>query len=135
MKLYIKRDGYYLVPADQESLKIIKKLSKDITYEVNLRQYRNILLHRKFFAMVKIGYDNTEIDMPFDAYRKYMIIKAGYYDAYHTGKGVMIEAKSISFGSMSEEEFKDVYTRVRTKVAEDIAITDEELEKQVLMEF
>ncbi len=41
----------------------------------------------------------------------YIKIEAGYYDAIMTPDGVIREAKSISFDSMTAEEFKEFYKR------------------------
>jgi putative uncharacterized protein orf79 len=44
-----------------------------------------------------------------EAFRKELTIQAGYYDVYETPWGVRKEAKSISFASMSQEEFNTFY--------------------------
>ena len=44
-----------------------------------------------------------------EAFRKELTIQAGYYDVYETPWGVRKEAKSISFASMSQEEFYTFY--------------------------
>lgn len=41
----------------------------------------------------------------------YVKIEAGYYDAIITPEGVIREAKSISFDSMTHEDFKEFYKR------------------------
>ena len=47
----------------------------------------------------------------FDRFRKDIIVLAGYYDAtYRLNGDTRIEAKSISFGSMSEDEFEKLYS-------------------------
>ena len=47
--------------------------------------------------------------MSLEAFRKELTIQAGYYDVYETPWGVRKEAKSISFASMSQEEFNAFY--------------------------
>ena len=44
-----------------------------------------------------------------EAFRKELTIQAGYYDVYEAPWGVRKEAKSISFASMSQEEFNAFY--------------------------
>ena len=44
-----------------------------------------------------------------EAFRKWLIIEAGYFDVYETPTGVRKEAKSISFASMGQEDFNAFY--------------------------
>ena len=85
-------------------------------------------------ALINVGCENSDLNMPFDTYRRYMTIKAGFFKAYQTDKGVYYEPMSISFASMSQDEFEDVYSRVLDKIIADIGATSEEIEKQ-LIEF
>ncbi|MFQ6415319.1 DUF1367 family protein, partial [Streptococcus pneumoniae] len=78
-----------------------------------------------------VGHENTLLDMPFDTYRKYMVIKAGYFDAYQTPKGLFYDARSISFSSMDQAEFEEVYSRVLDKIISDIGLTGDEIEMQL----
>ena len=70
--------------------------------------------------------------MPFEAYRKYILIKAGYFNAYKTDKGLFYDAVSISFSSMSQDEFEEVYSRVLDKIIADIGATKEDIEQQLI---
>jgi hypothetical protein len=70
--------------------------------------------------------------MPYDTYRRYLTMKAGFVKAYHTPKGVFFEPKSIAFSSMDEDTFQGVYSRVLDKVIEDIGATSEEIEKELV---
>lgn len=90
---------------------------------------RNPRFHRKAFALFKYVHDQMpEVSIEpieyqgntiyprgnFDQTRKWMTIQAGYYDAFWVGtaaKGkLVIEAKSLAFGSMDEEEFEALYS-------------------------
>lgn len=72
--------------------------------------------------MLDIAYDawepgeiNTKYGIPEknrDAFRKYLTIKAGYFDTFHYPNGKFtVEAKSISFANMSEEDFGKLYSK------------------------
>lgn len=50
-----------LYPADYEEK---KKLKLGVEYEVEVRIPRNIGFHRKFFALLNVGWANTSLDMP-----------------------------------------------------------------------
>jgi hypothetical protein len=83
---------------------------------------RNPRFHRKFFALLKIGFDAWEptlthdgqpVAKDFDQFREDVTIMAGHYMQTWTLDGEMrLRAKSISFGRMDETEFERVYSSV-----------------------
>lgn len=84
---------------------------------------RNPKFHRKFFAMLKLGFDAWEprrknwkglpVQKNFERFRKDATIAAGFYEIVATSAGgVKHEALSIAFGNMEEDEFERVYNAV-----------------------
>ena len=68
-------------------------------------------------------------------FRKEIVKFAGYYKEYRTLRGeVTYEAESISFASMSQEDFEDLYQRFLDAV-EEIFKFDSELLKENIEEF
>ena len=134
MKLLVKNTLQGLVPLYPSDYDQKRKLRLGTDYEVEIKNPRNVGFHRKFFALLNIGHENTQLDMPMDAYRRYITIKAGYYNAYQTPKGLYYDAKSISFASMTQDEFEDVYSRVLDKIIEDIGADKKDIE-EMLIEF
>jgi len=134
MKLFARNTLQGLVPLYPADFDTKRKLKIGQDYEVEIKNPRNLGFHKKFFALLNIGHENTQLDMPFDAYRRYITIKAGYYNAYQTPKGLYYDAKSISFASMTQEEFEDVYSRVLDKIIEDIGADKKDIE-EMLIEF
>ena len=132
MKILCRNTISGLVPLYPSDYDEKRKLKLGEDYEVNITNPRNIGFHRKFFAMINVGHENTTLDMPFDAYRRYMTIKAGYFKAYDTPKGTFYEPESISFANMSQDKFEEVYSRVLDKIIEDIGATKEEIELQLI---
>ena len=132
MKLLVRNTISGLQPLYPSDFDQKRKLRLGADYEVEVKNPRNIGFHRKFFALVNIGYENTSLDMPIDTYRKYLIMKAGYFKTYQTPKGVFYDAESISFSSMSQDEFEEVYSRVLDKIIEDIGCDKETVEKQLI---
>ena len=120
-----------LYPSDYDNK---RKLKLGVDYECEIRNPRNIKFHRLFFALVNLGHENTDLDMPFETYRKYILMKAGYFKTYQTPKGVFYEADSISFASMEQDVFEEVYSRVLDVIIKEIGSTKEEVIKQ-LMDF
>ena len=109
-----------------------RKLKLGETYEADIKNPRNVGFHRKFFALLNIGHENTSLEMPFETYRKYITIKAGYFNTYQTPKGLFYDPVSISFASMPQDEFEELYSRVLDKIIQDIGTTKEEIEQQLI---
>lgn len=132
MKILCRNTIQGLVPLYPSDFDEKRKLKLGQDYICEVLNPRNVGFHKKFFAMLNIGHENTKLDMPFETYRKYMTVKAGFFTAYQTPKGVYYDPDSISFASMSQDEFEDVYSRVLDKIIEDIGGTAEEIEKQLI---
>ena len=91
----------------------IKKLKVGEEYQCEIKQPRNLKFHRKFFALINLLFENQEQYSNIERLRKDLIIEAGFYDEWADLHGeIHKEAKSISFASMKEHEFNDLYNRV-----------------------
>jgi hypothetical protein len=132
MNLLLQNTLSGLVPLYPSDYAEKRKLKLGETYEADIKHPRNYEFLKKFMALINVGCENTKLEMPFDTYRKYMTIKAGYFNAYQTPKGLYYEAMSLSFASMDEVTFQDVYSRVMDKIIEDIGCTSAEIEKQLI---
>jgi len=134
MKLFVRNTPAGLVPLYPSDLDEKRKLRLGDDYEVTIKRPRNIAFHRKFFALMNVGHNNTRLDMPFESYRKYVTIKAGYYNTYATPKGVFVDAQSISFGSMDEDSFAELYSRALDVIIADIG-ADQQLIEEMVLQF
>lgn len=108
--------------SDQDLEKVIG-LPTGTGVRAKISKMRNYQFHKKFFALLQIGYEafdppkifhkGVEIQKSQERFRKDCIIMAGYYDTVVNLKGeVRAEAKSISFGNMSQDEFEKLYNAV-----------------------
>ena len=132
MKLYVKNTLQGLTPLYPADYDEKKKLKIGKEYEVEIRHPRNYMFHKKYFALLNIGWQNTEVNMPFDTYRRWVTMRAGYYDIYETPKGKLYEAQSISFGNMDQIKFEEVYSRVLDVIISDLGITAEDVENEIM---
>ena len=85
---------------------------------------RNVRFHRKFFALLQVGFDAWEpgfqathkgepIGKNFEHFRKDVTILAGFYEpAFALDGSLQLEAKSIAFANMDDVEFERVYSAV-----------------------
>ena len=130
-------------------------ISKDAgeTCEVELKFPRNYKFHKKMFALFTVGFEAWEpdrkrfsyngrpIEKDFEQFREDVVIASGRYIQTFDLKGRMkMKAKSISFASMDDAEFSDLYESVLTVILNQVCVNyknREELNSVVekVMEF
>ena len=80
-----------------------------------------------FFALLNLAHQNTKMELPFETYRRWLIMKAGFVRVYSTPKGQLFEPESIAFGNMDEDRFQEVFSRVLDVVIQDIGTEREDI--------
>ena len=122
-KYIMKRCGNILVPDPLQADDFNKFVKKDAFVTCEIKHQRNVKFHRKFFAMIGLGYEHwnpsneqaaqlmgIKVLKSFDVFRDDVTISAGYYVAtFGLGGEVKLVAKSISFAGMEEPEFNELY--------------------------
>ena len=136
MKVFLVKQGNgSFLPSHSSDYDSMRRIKVGATVSCDIKQPRNIGFHKKFFALINLVFENQEIYDNIDFLRKELTMKAGYYDTYLNHKGVQkYEAKSISFASMSQEDFEDLYQRFLDAV-EDAFKFDSELIKENIENF
>lgn len=100
-------------PAYDSDYELCKKIKVNEPYEFEYKKPRNYEFHKKFFGLINLVYENQEKYNNLDDLREDLIIEAGFYTKRYDFLGVEIKkANSISFASMDEVEFSDLYSRV-----------------------
>ena len=136
-RIHIKKAYQSLVPADQETLDYVNKLKYNEVYAVNISKARNYPLLQKYMVMIRKGYENTDIkdekgNSP--SLREYRIIMQRRAKLFNEYGGEKIDY-SVAFDKMSEDEFEEVYSKVKQQVAYDIGSKEEDLELELLSDF
>lgn len=128
--LLTKVPGGGLVACDEASADFLHKIKSGVVLRADVKRMRNARFHRKFHAMVRFCYDQWEpgddaewrgvkVEKSYDRFYKDAIIMAGYYEPVFNIKGELrMEAKSISFANMDEDEFEGLYGAVLDKLIE-----------------
>ena len=122
MKLSLLKSLGGLVPADPDSDAKYRKIKAGSVIIAETKEVRNPLFMRKYFALLKVGFENWEAPkvesvhgMPeksFDRFRKDVAILCGHYHLVIRLNGkVRIEADSISFAKMTQETFEKLYNQ------------------------
>jgi hypothetical protein len=122
MDLLFQKGSTGLVPACEEATQWLGKKKLGATILVEPREMRNGTFFRKWWALVKLGYDywsevaetieyrGQPVLPDFDRFRKDVTILAGFYHPVVNLKGeVRIEAESLKWASMTEESFTKLY--------------------------
>ena len=113
----IKSPGGNLFPLTDIDADKLTKFKTDGAYEIEIKQTRNPKFHAKMFAFFNFCFEHWSGDnefqdeqVQFDVFRKHLTCLAGYYVTYFNIQGEpRVEAKSISYGSMKQDEFEHLY--------------------------
>lgn len=149
MKYYFKKTHIGLVYADEITAEAFEKYPNGRLLLVEVVAPRNAEFHEKFFALLRVGFrywDPGEVTSrhgkplkSFRQYRKDVIILAGFHDVVIRLDGsTRIVAQSISFASMDQDEFCDLYNQVINVLLQRVFVgyTDEQVirmaEEQIL---
>lgn len=121
MKLFCTNTSRGLIPNYDSDFDEKKKLKIGETYSVEIKKPRNIQFHRLYFALINCAweYQNEGRQKFFknniEIFRKTVEIAAGHCEVVYSIKlSDWVEVpKSISFTSMDELEFKELYSRIK----------------------
>ncbi len=134
MKLQLTKKNLSLVAEYNSDYDKIKKLKEGHEYSVTVKQIRNPRFHRKYFAMIKMVYDNWDnpTNRPMEDFRKDLQIRAGYYYEDIDLDGVVtIKSKSIAFENLDEIEFNELYERVKDVISEYFGLDNPIIEQNI----
>jgi hypothetical protein len=114
--------GGIFKPATAQDADLLSRFKTGDIMAAKVTRTRNAGFHRKFFALLNIGFDAFEshaewkgevVKKNFERFREDVTILAGYYDLVPRINGeVKAEAKSISFASMKPDDFEKLYNEV-----------------------
>ncbi len=122
--LLLKHPKGFLYPADELEADKIAKLKAGVLVRAEVKQVRNPMFHRKFFALLRVGFDAFEVpdgtehkgfpvQKDFEQFREDCTIAAGFCTVSYRINGEMrVRAKSIRFGRMTPEDFERLYSQV-----------------------
>ena len=129
MKLgLIKNLNGSFLPAYDSDLEIAKKIKVNSFYEFDFKKPRNYLFHKKFFALINLAYHNQDTYNNIDDMREDLIIDAGFYRTTETKRGDTVKkALSVSFSSMDDIEFNDLYSRVADVIVKWLGIEKQDI--------
>lgn len=129
--MLIKAPQGFLYPESNEVAEKIARMKAGAMIRCEITQVRNPQFHRKFMALLRVGYDAFELptteyrgyacQKDFEQFREDVTIAAGYYTTTFSLSGTFrVRAKSIRFGRMSQENFERLYSQVANVLLEKV---------------
>ena len=122
MEILLKKIETSLYPIDDEGANYLFQCKQGQIVKAKISKPRNILFHRKYFSLLNLAFEAFEpnvkykgqiIEKNFERFREDIQILAGYGIPTVNIKGeVRYISKSISFGSMEEDDFDKLYSSV-----------------------
>lgn len=150
-KIMLTKIGGGLAPVDLESARLFDTIASGDVIEVPYTTKRNPRFHRKFFALLRVGFDlwepqpsegQAELFEKYgppeknpERYREDITILAGFYDCVYDLNGIMhLKAKSISFANMTEDEFGDLFDKVLSVILRHVPDTYSDMDIQAAVD-
>ena len=120
MKIIIYKSGGALKPSTADDSDKLNRLKPDIPYSVSVKEERNYEFHKKYFKLINVAWEllgekTHDFFKTSDSFRKTIEISAGWYEViYNMARNGWLQVpKSIAFDKMSQEEFEELYERVK----------------------
>jgi len=122
-----------LIPADPKTDEWYRKIKLGGNVHSDFKQMRNAAFHRKLFALFNLAFEywepgevSSKHGVPqknFDRFRKDLTILAGHYhNVIRLDGSVRVEADSLSFGSMDQETFNNLYQSILDVIMKRISV-------------
>lgn len=123
--------------SDREEFRSLKR-NTDVLVEVG--QKRNYEFHKKFFALIKLTYDNFPewLEDSLNVHsvedlRTRLKVDLGLYEVSHYGNQSVIIPKSIAFDKMDETEFDKFYRSSVNHILKNYlkGVNNEQIEEEI----
>lgn len=110
-------------PLGTDDTDLMRKIPLGSLIECEYSKKRNPQFHRKFFALLNLGFEywspqenewrGFKAVKNFEVYREQVTILAGFREVtFNLDGSVKVKAKSISFAKMDDTEFQELYSKV-----------------------
>ena len=116
MEAIFKKQNGALVPDHMEAAELLTKMPEGAYVKVCYSKKRNYENHKRFFAFLRIAFDNQDFYDDPKKFRQAIQMIGGHYDeliiqAADGSISTHYIPKSISFEEMDETEFQDLFAK------------------------
>ena len=132
MKFFAETQQKRIITLYDSDAEAVSKLRPSILYKWEVTKTRNPTAHKRFFALLNLGYQNQDVHKNFGDYRELKIMQAGYYRTIPTSKGVIYRPMSVSYESMDDLEFEELRKALIVILCKDLHSKPEIIEKELI---
>jgi hypothetical protein len=138
MDLYIQKTEFGLIPVSDEDKAIVRGWAYGDVVKCELKRERNPRHHRKFFALLKATMHHLPEAAPIKSNSHLLDLlkfETGYFETFVSLHNEVIhKPKSISFGSMPQDEFNLFYSDCLDVICSKLLteISKEDFERDIL---
>ena len=134
MKLLVIKTPRGLLPLYDSDYENYAKIPMNEEFEIEYTKKRNLKFHKKYFALMKLAYENQSDYRSLNDMRRDIAIVSGFYDEVvnKISGDVLKVAKSISFAKMDESEFSELYEKTKDTISKWLGIDNETIENEIL---
>jgi hypothetical protein len=134
--------GHNLVPVYKSDVEKINKLPKNTVFDTRVFVPRNLLLHKKYFALVRFFFHQVDPEVhgirlfSEEHARKVLMVAINEYNEYPGIDGeVIIDFPSISFENMDETEFQErIYHPTVKFISHYLNVPEEDIDSNKVFE-
>jgi hypothetical protein len=130
-RVYLYRSGFCFLPAYSSDTDILSQFREGEVIAVEVKKARNYNNHKRFFALLKLGFEAQNNFTSPDWFREFILIKSGNFESCQTPDGFMYRAKSISFANMDEVEFRELYRTVSQTIIDYCKVSQKDIENNL----
>jgi hypothetical protein len=111
-EIWLKRSVDHLVPANAQSLELMRQIKDDRWVLASIRNPRNVKHHRKYWALIQAVFPHQDTWPTLKSFQRQMkkALGHGEWVTSKDGRREFIE-DSIGFASMDQTEFEEFYKR------------------------
>ena len=133
MKILVIKTQTGLKPCYDSDFENYSKIPINEQFEIEYKKVRNYEFHKKYFALLKLAFENQSDYRLMNDLRRDLTITAGFYTEVVnkvTGE-VYTLANSISFAKMDNVEFNDLYEKTKDVISKWLGIENETIDLEI----
>jgi len=133
MKILVVKNHRGLVPVYDSDYENFAKIPLNEEFEIEYTKKRNLKFHKKYWALLKLAFENQSDYRSINDMRRDIAIVSGFYDEVVnliTGEILKI-AKSISFAKMDDTEFSELYEKTKDTISKWLGIDNETIDNEI----
>lgn len=131
----VKRPDFLLEGSLDDDKKIIERIGVGEVISIGFSKVRDPLNHRRYFAMITIGFENQIFYGNKRVYRKAMEMRAGYWIEVQLQIGDQIVKRkwpdSIAYERLAEPEFTELKKSVGDEICKDLNMQYGDLQEEI----